>query len=339
MYNAESTIQDALFSCLQQTYSPVEIIVVDDGSTDNSYRIAKQMETDYARIRVYHQPRKGACSARNVAFAHATGDYIQYLDADDMLSPDKLSAQLKLRDNQDALTLFFCKWLFIRDATIDPVFRKKIIHQNYDNPAQYLIDSWSMACYSQTACWLTSRELIEKAGKWNESLLKYQDVDFFCRVILQAKKIIYSTHGIVYYRVGNYASVSRNYTYDAAVSALQAIAQCRYAIKPVGNQKLTNALLHNYLFFYSSHYPLYPDLLRVAALAIKNTAPPVYLLNSSRPSKYIYLFIVMRVERLFLVRNWLKTFLVSRYKIQPVSTLTTLHPVDKSGVDETALLK
>ena len=83
-YNAEKWLGETLDCCLRQTYKNIEVIFVDDGSTDNSLAIAREYEKKDNRIHVFAQPNSGGCRARNVVFEHSTGDYIMYLDATDL---------------------------------------------------------------------------------------------------------------------------------------------------------------------------------------------------------------------------------------------------------------
>ena len=93
-YNAEKWIAETLESALAQTWPNKEVIVVDDGSTDRTLLIARQFESPW--VKVLSQPNQGASSARNVAFGLSQGDYIQWLDADDVLAPDKLAQQMEV---------------------------------------------------------------------------------------------------------------------------------------------------------------------------------------------------------------------------------------------------
>ena len=92
-YNSEKWIADSIRSAVAQTWQPKEIIVVDDGSKDQTLSIAKQFESD--SVRVFSQKNQGAAAARNNAFSMSHGDYIQWLDADDLLAPDKIARQWK----------------------------------------------------------------------------------------------------------------------------------------------------------------------------------------------------------------------------------------------------
>jgi glycosyltransferase involved in cell wall biosynthesis len=96
MYNSQTTIETCIKSALNQTYDCIkEIIVIDDGSTDNGYEIVKKLAIDEPRIILVKQENGGAASARNAGLRLATGEYIAFLDSDDKWLPDKLSIQMK----------------------------------------------------------------------------------------------------------------------------------------------------------------------------------------------------------------------------------------------------
>src|SRR4051812_27885378 len=90
-YNAERWIADTLRSAIAQTWDAKEIIVIDDGSNDRTLEIAKTFESP--SVRVVTQKNQGAAAARNLGFSLCKGDYIQWLDADDLLAPDKIELQ------------------------------------------------------------------------------------------------------------------------------------------------------------------------------------------------------------------------------------------------------
>lgn len=86
VYNAQKYIKECLESVLNQTYSDLEIIIIDDGSTDNSYVICKEFEKKDSRIKVLQQVNQGAAAARNLGLKHVTGQYVGFVDSDDVLS-------------------------------------------------------------------------------------------------------------------------------------------------------------------------------------------------------------------------------------------------------------
>ena len=96
VFNSEKWLGDTINSALAQTWSNKELIIVDDGSADNSLKIARKFESSI--VKVISQNNRGACAARNKALANAQGDFIQWLDADDILAPDKIEIQLTNSD-------------------------------------------------------------------------------------------------------------------------------------------------------------------------------------------------------------------------------------------------
>ena len=108
-HNAEAWIGDSIKSAIAQTWRHKEIIVVDDGSTDKTLATAQQFESN--EVRVVTQPNQGAAVARNTAFSVAQGDYIQWLDADDILDPRKIENQAqKIRNGLSDRTLLSGAW-------------------------------------------------------------------------------------------------------------------------------------------------------------------------------------------------------------------------------------
>src|SRR5947208_13826057 len=108
-YNAEAWIGDTIRSAMAQTWPRTEIIVVDDGSTDQTLARARQFESQ--GVRVVGQKNQGASAARNKAFSLCHGDYIQWLDADDLLAPDKIWRQMEMvRQGVGKRTLLSSPW-------------------------------------------------------------------------------------------------------------------------------------------------------------------------------------------------------------------------------------
>src|SRR5262245_52646585 len=92
-YNKEAWIEDTIKSALAQTWQHKELIIIDDGSKDRTLDVVRRYES--ATVKVVTQENQGACAARNKAYSLAQGSYIQWLDADDLLHPQKIEAQMK----------------------------------------------------------------------------------------------------------------------------------------------------------------------------------------------------------------------------------------------------
>ena len=110
LYNAEKWVEETIRSCQSQTYTNWELIIVDDGSTDASASIVEKIASSEPRITLLRQPNSGACVARNLAFCHCKGDYVMYLDADDLISPDKIELQVEALSHADPKAVAICAW-------------------------------------------------------------------------------------------------------------------------------------------------------------------------------------------------------------------------------------
>jgi glycosyltransferase involved in cell wall biosynthesis len=191
MFNSERYVAEALESCFAQTYKNIEIIVVDDGSTDNSLAIARNYEKGNHNMRVLSQPNRGASVARNLAFNNSLGAYIQYLDSDDFIPPRKIELQLdRLREFLFAKGIVaFSRFKYLRNGSLDRI-PGRLIDKDYDNPKELLIDLTSTTI-NLPHCYLTPRQLVEISGGWDESVSKNQDGEFFSRILFLSDKAVF----------------------------------------------------------------------------------------------------------------------------------------------------
>jgi glycosyltransferase involved in cell wall biosynthesis len=197
-YNAESLIADTIESALAQTWPRKEIVVVDDGSTDRTRAVAQRFAS--RGVTVVTQQNQGAAAARNKAFSLCQGDYIQWLDADDLLSPDKVARQMEARERAcSAQTLLSSGWGYFIHRPRRAEFRPTPLWCDL-SPTAWLIRKMSLNLHMQTATWLVSRELTRAAGPWDTRLLGDDDGEYFCRVLLASDGVRFVSEGKVFYR-------------------------------------------------------------------------------------------------------------------------------------------
>jgi len=197
-FNAQKWIADTLRSAIGQTWESTEIIVVDDGSTDQTLAIARRYESD--QIRVVTQTNQGAAAARNNAFSLSRGDYIQWLDADDLLARDKIAKQVEaLRRCRTVRTLLSSEWGQFMCRYDRTKFVPTALWCDL-SPTEWLLQKMGRNLHMQTATWLVSRELTEAAGPWDTRLLGDDDGEYFCRVLLKSDGIRFVPGAKVYYR-------------------------------------------------------------------------------------------------------------------------------------------
>ena len=205
-YNAQEWIADTLESALAQSWLRKEIIVVDDGSKDQTLAVARRFES--SGVRVFTQENQGAAAARNTAFSLSRGEYIQWLDADDLLSPDKIALQVAaLGENPNPRTVLSCAWgLFLyrwRRAQFIPTALWCDL-----SPSEWFLRYMEDDIYMQTATWLVSREVTEAAGPWDTRLLGDDDGEYFSRVLLASDGPLFVPEAKVYYRMSGSSSLS-----------------------------------------------------------------------------------------------------------------------------------
>jgi glycosyltransferase involved in cell wall biosynthesis len=198
-FNAEAWIADTMRSALAQTWPRKEIIVVDDGSTDQTLAVARRFASK--DVAVVSQENQGASATRNHAFSLSQGEYIQWLDADDLLSPDKVARQMEAAlECRNARTLFSSGWGSFAYRTDVTQFSPTSLWCHL-SPVEWLIRKMGENLHMQTATWLTSRELIKSAGAWDVRLLSDDDGEFYCRVLLKSEGVRFVPDAKVFYRI------------------------------------------------------------------------------------------------------------------------------------------
>jgi glycosyltransferase involved in cell wall biosynthesis len=205
-FNAHDWIAETLESAIAQTWPEKEIIVVNDGSTDQTLAIAERFER--AGVRIVTQTNQGAAAARNKAFSLSQGDYIQWLDADDLLAPDKVARQVAvLRDCPGNGTLLSSAWGRFMHRSHRARFVPSSLWHDL-SPAEWMVRQMEDNVYMQTATWLVSRKLTDAAGQWDTRLLGDDDGEYFSRVLLASDGTRFVPDARVYYRMSGSSSLS-----------------------------------------------------------------------------------------------------------------------------------
>lgn len=206
-YNAEKWIADTIKSALSQTWPNKEIIIVDDGSTDKTVEVVKNFQNK--KIKLITQQNSGACIARNKALSFAQGDFIQWLDSDDVLAPDKIEKQLVNSDqNPESRILHSSAWGYFYFRLNKARFLPTPLWKDL-SPKDWLIYHIRDGHFMYPAVWLVSRKLTELAGSWNEDLLLNQDGEYFARVVAASEYVKFHSEAKSYYRKGNLTSISQ----------------------------------------------------------------------------------------------------------------------------------
>ncbi|MGZ3753454.1 MAG: glycosyltransferase family 2 protein [Mucilaginibacter sp.] len=277
VYNSEKHIAEAINSALDQTWPNKEIIIVNDGSPDRSVQIAETFSD--TRIRIYHQENRGASAARNKGLRESKGEYIQFLDADDLLSPNKITDQMAFINGcDDQLSISRTVYFFDNVGLLGDALTHQEQLEYYNDPAGFLLDMFYKTSFDKEQrgivtvhSWLSPKSLLEKAGPWNEALSVDDDGEYFCRVLLESKSIVYVPDAVNYYRKFNTNSnLSAGKNIKAMQSAMLA-SELKYkhlkakTDNPIINIAFAKVFMENAVTL----YPEYKDLYKVADKWVK----------------------------------------------------------------------
>jgi glycosyltransferase involved in cell wall biosynthesis len=280
-YNAEKFLAESIQSVLDQSWQNFEIIIVNDGSIDNTEGVVKKI-TD-TRIKYISQQNKGCSAAKNTGLRAAAGEFIQYLDADDILTPDKIEEQLTAIKNYVRL-IAVCRGVTFAK---DPVYIKENEIDtgavSFDGkPIDFLLNLYGSDGMIQPNAFLISRQLSNKIGSWDESLSPSTDEDseYYCRAILASSRVIYTPNAINYYRSDpNVISLSRRKNINHVIGALKTLdKKAEHLLKFENSERVKKVIAFSYAVFIYVYFDDYPQLVKDAEekiykLGIKNIPP------------------------------------------------------------------
>lgn len=258
-YNAERWLRATIDSALAQTWLSKEVIVVDDGSTDHTFKVAQGFAAK--GVRVLAQANQGAAAARNTALRAAQGSYIQFLDADDLLHPEKLAHQIRYaEDGRRSRTLLTSSWgrFFVRRDQAE--FASDSLWQDL-TPVDWMVTKFTENRFMFPASWLVSRRLADAAGPWNENLSLDDDGEYMCRLVAASRQVRFVPDAKCYYRIGNSSSLSSQKSELAMRSGFRSIRLCiEHLLALEDSEKTRHACLKLLQDSLSQFYPEQSDL-------------------------------------------------------------------------------
>ena len=195
-YNRERFITDAVRSVLAQDYGNIELVIVDDGSTDRTAEILVEQFSDYMTgvpvdgktICYYPSEHQGISGARNLALDKATGAYIAFLDADDRFHPNKLSLQMEYLQAHPEASIVFCGFENVEDFCGRPPTAAQ---------AKLLADMDYGLCITLSC---SKRELFDRFGGFDLSLATGEDYEWVCRIKMCGVDLSHALPQVLYHR-------------------------------------------------------------------------------------------------------------------------------------------
>jgi len=194
-YNYAQYVREAVDSAVAQTYRPIEIIVVDDGSTDNT----REVLSDYIgtnKINYIYQDNKGLAGARNTGIRASKGEYVCFLDSDDLINEKKSEVQVKRLEENPECGVAFSDFRYFRDHDLS-----NLIPANVKYSGELTFSKVIRGEYMVVHAALVRRDVFDRVGYFDESLRKCEDYDFWLRVVMNGIRFFYIDQVQAYYRL------------------------------------------------------------------------------------------------------------------------------------------
>jgi glycosyltransferase involved in cell wall biosynthesis len=247
-YNCEAYLGQAVDSVLAQDYPHKEVIVVNDGSRDGTLAVARRYD---GRIRIVDQPNAGPPAARNAGIAAARGEYIAFIDADDVWVQGKLSAQVREMKRDPQVSTVFTDWhRWYPQASGQFVLPLQYIQSEVSDVADPQLTGWIyhlllQDCHLLTSTVMMRRTLLDHIGLFDLDFWNGDDYDMWLRAAHEAKVVKLASVGTIYRILPGSVSrkpVARNYELEVIQTALK-----RFGAAGPGGQRLPEAVLQERL--------------------------------------------------------------------------------------------
>lgn len=199
VFKTEGWLPDCLESCLNQTYRNIEVVLIDDGSPDKSGEICDKYASGDARIKVIHQANQGVSAARNHGLDCATGDYIVFVDSDDLVDTNAIETLLRIKAESDVEFVSCSSYSLLPDGNRKPALfhdermtnKKEVIRRISENKIGYSV--WGR---------LFKTDVIRKNRiRFDESIKFGEDYCFLLEYLFYVDNMITSSNAIYYYRL------------------------------------------------------------------------------------------------------------------------------------------
>lgn len=240
-YNRELYIKDAINSALAQTYDNIEIIVVDDGSTDNSVSVLSEYGN---RIKLIQQTNKGVSAARNKGLSLASGDYVVFLDSDDWISNDLIENHVKAAEKWPEVDIFCSDFKNIDEKNKLGILNKS----NWPDKPESPIELFLLFPPPFPACEMYKASTIKSLGGYHEDMKGFADSILRLNIILSKGKVVRTPNGYgVYRRVDNSITKSGKQHYYAVklikkLRNLPSVKESSYLQKLIAKRLLRHRL-------------------------------------------------------------------------------------------------
>ena len=299
-YNAERYLKESLGSVVSQSFKDIEIIFVDDGSSDSTLDIVREFSSTDPRIKILSCPHEGAGAGRNRGIEEAQGEYLSILDADDLFDAEMLEKSYSLATREQADIVIFK--FRLKDTVTGEISHDR----DYSLPPEYIKKNAAVGTrglpWSNPAAWnkLFRREFIKQSGLRFQNLRSCNDFAFTKSAFIVAKRIFFLDEELLTYQVNPHNISSTRYLHaENIISAGKAVLDFIRTHSPSSDLGVFYEMMFEHC---KSEYNLFPP----GADTKKFTAA----VNSFLPWKYRYKFFKLRFRRF---KKHLRSLLTSKH--------------------------
>lgn len=218
-YNRADYIDKTLTSVFEQSYRPLELIVIDDGSDDGTDQVVVALRRRYPAscgvdLIYIQQERSGAQVARNKGVARARGAFVQFLDSDDLLAPEKIARQCATFSQTPEAEVAYGPWQIFCESWWGLHYGALYQNVSVDSEEKMLRGYLASTWYCPPLSFLFKRNVVDSVGPFDVKLLRKQDTDYLARVLMNGHRFVYTDGAMVYYRRHGHYHIGhpRNYS-------------------------------------------------------------------------------------------------------------------------------
>jgi len=325
VYNSEAYLDRTIQSILGQTYRNLEVILVDDGSTDGCPAICDKYAQADPRVKVIHKKNGGLFTSRNVGMEHATGEYLAFMDGDDWIDPEMYEHMLSALKEQDAdLAVCRYKWVY-QDETVDISTDKAVVFEGQEILGKYLEED--DAVQIQNAAWnkLYKRSILGDLAyppRW------YEDMLYTIQLLNLPAKSVYLDHAYHNYICDRSTSImNKGINKRIFTDLIPNLYDRSSFLRSIGREDL--ALLQDYFMYkrlmlfymqvYRSDDPLKKEHLAFLEEKIRAGKPvyeKIYSIPQAKPKEYRNIRLFLRSPRLFVLKMKADDAVVNPLKVK-----------------------
>lgn len=259
VFNVEEYLEECLESIINQSFSDYEVILVDDGSTDRSRLIISNYEKNFNKVTVLYQKNKGVSEARNLAFKHAAGEYVLYIDSDDFLKINMLELMVNKAKNTKA-DIVMCNYnLYYGDNNENNrVFSYNLLEDNIYSSKEVIDMMLNFKLQGQLWNKLFKRSLLIEDNFEFESGRYIQDIFPVFKVINRSEKIAFINEDLYYYRQRDTSTIHKKNIklvedyYHAMYSVIQYIIENEIQVNSTSFKVFRASVLSYFIHHYTN---------------------------------------------------------------------------------------